>query len=156
MKIDKTLEGIAKETVEELKSKKIEITNQDVYRCLDFVINCIGLGVSKVVPIEIPYLGKIIPKVRIKRDLGRQLYEASTDEEKEAIKKAILAKSEIKKQKVIEYKNQRAFTEKEIDELLEGYIDKNNTMLKFAFNEDSKRDFLNKLSATSVRKLNQI
>lgn len=152
MKIDNTLERIAKETVIECKSKKMDVNNQDVYRCLEFVINCLGLGMSKAVPVEIPYLGKIIPKVRVGRELGSKLGKATTDEEKEEIKKAILAKSAIKKKLISEYKNQKAFTEKEIDELLKGYINKNYKLLSFAFNSETKRDFLNKLNTTVLYK----
>lgn len=157
MEIDKTLERIANETIVECKDKKIDVNKQDVYRTLNFMIDCFGLAISKAVPIEIPYLGKVIPKVTIAGIKQEYInYHTAKGTAKEVIQDNINKKLISKSKAVSELKNQRAFTNKETDDLLEGYIAKDLTSLSFAFNNETKTEFLEKLNIKSVRDIYKV
>jgi len=157
MQVDDTISEIASEVVKECNDKGIKINKQDVYRTLSFMQDCFGLAISKAVPIEIPYLGKVIPKVTvsgIRQDYVD--YHMTKGDGKEAIKAKIISKASEKKKAVSALKTQKAFTNKETDDLLEGYIAKDLISLGFAFNNETKTEFLERLNVKSVRDIYKV
>lgn len=146
MKIDKTLERIINKVVFDLKKEGVVVNKQIVVDCIQACIDVTALGIKYHYPVQIPYLGKVYPKIKVYvSKLINIKKKAYTPEIAASIQERISDAMERKNLQKSAMLNAKPISIEEFEILLDEYIPQDFRSLEFAFNDKTRYEFLKRI-----------